>query len=289
MTNISTLPTGLTLSDEERVRRTMRAYDLGWNQWSAFARSRGVTLFPAKPRSIAAFLSDFADTHSLNTVLLARTSIARMHKMASYEDPCADPLVVAILRAIRRNAASARQAKPLTQQVLEKMAPGLSERDDAMIRTMRDGLLRVSEAAALKWVHITFEEDGSGRLFIARSKTDIAGHGHYGYLGPDTIMALERIGPGEPNAPVFGVTADHITRWIRTLAKRAALGDGYSGHSPRVGMAVDLAEAGLNLPQLMQAGRWKSAGMPARYTEQVEAGRGAVAKFYQQQGEAPLY
>ena len=39
-------------------------------------------------------------------------------------------------------------------------------------------------------------------------------------------------------------------------AKEAGLGDGYSGHSPRIGMAIDLAADGSGLPALQQAGRW---------------------------------
>ena len=34
----------------------------------------------------------------------------------------------------------------------------------------------------------------------------------------------------------------------------------------------------------MTAGRWKSSGMPARYTERQATDRGAVAKYYQERG-----
>ena len=62
----------------------------------------------------------------------------------------------------------------------------------------------------------------------------------------------------------------------------AGLEDGaaFSGHYPRVGMARDLAASGTELPALMQAGRWKSARMPALYTRNEAAGRGAVAQYY---------
>ena len=55
----------------------------------------------------------------------------------------------------------------------------------------------------------------------------------------------------------------------------------FTGHSGRVGMAQDLARSGVELPELMTAGRWKSSRMPARYTERQAAGRGAVARYYQ--------
>ena len=58
----------------------------------------------------------------------------------------------------------------------------------------------------------------------------------------------------------------------------AGLGDGYSGHSGRVGMAQALATDGAGLPELMEAGRWESPTMPARYIKEQQAGCGAVAK-----------
>ena len=45
-------------------------------------------------------------------------------------------------------------------------------------------------------------------------------------------------------------------------------------------MAQDLSAAGAELPELMTAGRWDSPTMPAKYTEALAAGRGAVARYY---------
>ena len=41
---------------------------------------------------------------------------------------------------------------------------------------------------------------------------------------------------------------------------------------------------GADLPEVMQAGRWKSPTMPARYAERLLAGRGAVARYYEKRG-----
>ena len=54
-----------------------------------------------------------------------------------------------------------------------------------------------------------------------------------------------------------------IGRRVQAAAKAAGLGEGFSGHSGRVGMAQDLAATGVELPALMTAGRWKSFRMPA--------------------------
>ena len=71
---------------------------------------------------------------------------------------------------------------------------------------------------------------------------------------------------------------------MKAAARSAGLGDCYTSHSGRVGMAQDLVKGGVELPALMTAGRWKSSKMPARYTERQAADRGAVARYYQEGG-----
>ena len=51
--------------------------------------------------------------------------------------------------------------------------------DIALISVMRDGMLRRSEAAAIRWGDIATEDDGAGRLTVARSKTDQEGEGFH--------------------------------------------------------------------------------------------------------------
>ena len=66
---------------------------------------------------------------------------------------------------------------------------------------------------------------------------------------------------------------------VRRAAARAGLAGLYGGHSLRRGTAQQLAEAGAGLPEIMAAGRWQSPTMPAVYTADAEAGRGAVARY----------
>ena len=158
--------------------------------------------------------------------------------------------------------------------------------DVALLSVLRDGLLRRSEASALRWGDVEIQEDGSARIHVRRSKTDPEAEGAVLYIGPDAAAALVAIMPEgfavvDPEALVFGLSASQIGRRVSAAAKAAGLGDGFTGHSGRVDMAQDLAAAGVELPDLMTAGRWKSSRMPARYIERQAAGRGAVARYYQ--------
>ena len=56
---------------------------------------------------------------------------------------------------------------------------------------------------------------------------------------------------------------------------------GISGHSTRVGACQDMVRYGADIAGAMQAGRWKSDLMVARYCEGMDLKRGAVAMVAQ--------
>ena len=154
-----------------------------------------------------------------------------------------------------------------------------------MVSVMRDALLRRGEAAELRWQDIEFVHDGSARLTIRRSKTSATSAVQF--VGMKAAIALRYIRPPnpDPDARVFGIaTGRTISNRIAAMARAAGLGEGFTGHSPRVGMAQDLTAKGMGLTAIMVAGRWKSERMPAYYSRGESAGRGAVARFYEDFG-----
>ena len=159
--------------------------------------------------------------------------------------------------------------------------------DVALASVIRDGLLRVSETVALAWADVSPAPDGSGIATVRRSKTDPESQGQAVYLGEAAMTALAAIRPADVDgaAPIFGLSVRQLPRRIQAMARAAGLGEGFSGHSGRVGMAQDLTASGAELPALMVAGRWQSPRMPPRYTEKQALGRGAVAKYYPESTE----
>ncbi len=153
--------------------------------------------------------------------------------------------------------------------------------DIALVRTLRDGLLRRSEAAALQWQDLSTESDGSARLHIARSKTDQEARGHVAYLTPATATCLLRIKPtgALPEDRIFAMSARSGANRIKAAALAAGTEGRFAGHSGRVGCAQDLTARGAGLTELQVAGRGQSATMPALYARNQLAGRRAVAKY----------
>ena len=58
------------------------------------------------------------------------------------------------------------------------------------------------------------------------------------------------------------------------------------GTSARVGAAQDMVAAGIELPAILHAGRWKSTAMVNRYGERLLAGRSGAAQLARIQGRA---
>lgn len=299
-----------TAIQASRAPNTRRAYRQQWDRFAAWMEGRGLDPLPASPEAVAAYLADRAQQGLRPATLKqAAAAIAQAHREAASPNPCQAEGVRRTLAGLVRAAVDGRprQVEGLTETAVaaicatgqlprvdslgRKESPAVAQRrgrlDCALVRTMRDGLLRRSEAAALKWADITSAEDGSGRLALQRSKTDQEGEGATLYLSRPTMEALDLIRQeAPPEASVFGLSSRQIARRIRAAALAAGLDGRFSGHSCRVGMARDLAATGTELPALMQAGRWSSPKMPATYTRNESAGRGAVARYYQQQGRA---
>ena len=60
---------------------------------------------------------------------------------------------------------------------------------------------------------------------------------------------------------VFGLSMSQISRRVDSMARAAGLGDGYSSHSGRVGLAIRMTRRGAPLQALQTHGRWKSPQM----------------------------
>ncbi|MYA41498.1 MAG: tyrosine-type recombinase/integrase [Gemmatimonadetes bacterium] len=297
---------------ESHSGATRRAYAAAWRQFVEWCDAEGYTPYPADPQIVAAYLTQRADAgRSFPTLKVDRAGIRRYHEDRGVDSPTTSPGIAKIMRGLARRAAAAKlvrgQATGLTAKHLaaivatahqrrtfiggaresEKAAKRRGDVDVALISVMRDALLRRSEAIALTWADVDFKDDGTALITIRRSKTDQEGEGAVQFVGTDAAAALMDIRPDKQDEAaisgrsVFGLkTGESVSRRITAAARAAGLKGDFKGHSPRVGMAQDLAEAGASTVDLMIAGRWKAARMPAHYARAQSARNGAVARFY---------
>ena len=212
--------------------------------------------------------------------------------MQKGDNPALHPVVAEAVKGWRTQAPAPRQADALTAEALArvrevlrlprrgrggrmesaKTAQRRAALDLAIIGVLADGGLRRSEAAALTWGDVELWPDGTGRITIQKGKNQtqpatVA-------VTETTARALREIQPGdaEPAALVFGLTGESLASRVRDAARAAGLGEGFSGHSGRIGMARRMVAAGAPNAAVQHQGRWKHGDMVARYTRGEAAG-----------------
>ena len=281
-----------------RAGNTVAAYRSAWNTWQTWADEHGASALPAEPPAVAAYLAHRAERGAkMPTIRMAAAAISAAHRQTGHDNPCVHALVRQTVKGLARQAADVgratqRQAAALDGEALaairatacrpRQKPSGRTESaasarrrglvDVALCAVMADGGLRRSEAAALRWEDVERTGDGSGRLTIRRSKTDVEGEGAVVAITQRAMQDLDAIhqdaGTG---ALVFGLSASQTHRRLKAAAQAAGLGDGFSGHSGRVGMATRMTRLGAPMPVVMRQGRWVSSRMPARYVRNESA------------------
>ena len=277
---------------------TNRVYGTQWRLFDEWCAEVGLVSLPAEPLTVARYLAVRAgDGASIATMRLASSAIAKAHEWAKLESPGRDPGVRASLKGWgRRLAKPQRQSGALTADVLavirltavqpRKRGRGIetleqaAERgkfDVALVAVLSDGGLRRSEASSLTWGDVQRWDDGSGRITVVRSKTDIEAQGAVVAITPAAMEALSAIRPAGAGSEVkvFGRSESQIARRVKVIAKAAGLADWefFSGHSGRVGMARRMAQNGAPTHEIERQGRWKQGGgMVGRYTRGESAG-----------------
>ena len=285
----------LSPNTERALRSDLRIFA----RWCA---GRGEEALPASARTVAAFVDEMAVCRSAATVRRYVASIAMAHRAIGCAGTLKSPVVgLSLKRMDRRNGRRQGQAKGLTWPLRNRLIEATGERlidarNRALVAVAYDAMLRRAELVSLQVEDFLEEMKGDGTLLVRRSKTDAEGRGATLYLAPDTVALvrawLERAGLEEGR--LFrsvtkggtlgaGLDASQVPRIFTAMAERAGLPsevvEGLSGHSARVGAAQDMVAAGIELPAILQAGRWKSTEMVHRYGERLLARRSATAEL----------
>ncbi len=288
----------------DSTERALRSDLANYAEWCA---ERGETALPASPETVAAFVDAMAETRAPATVRRYVTSLGIAHRALGLERTVRDPLVrLALKRMHRKKGRRQEQAMgltwPLRQRLLAVAGDALiDDRNRAMLAVAYDGMLRRSELVSLQVADLLEEVQGDGSLLVRRSKTDCEGRGEIAWVSADTVGLvrawIERSGICDgllfrsvAKGDRVGERLDpcQVPRIFKAMARAAGLPEsvvsGLSGHSARVGAAQDMVAAGIEMPAILQAGRWKSAGMVNRYGERLLARRSGAAQLARIQG-----
>ncbi len=264
---------------------TLRAYRSDMNcllQWCAI---EGLDFTCLSGPDLARYFESIAEGLSTATLRRRLASISSVLNLAEAENNTQHPEVTLALKRIHRRDGSAQlQASPLTSHVKTQLFKACGDdtrglRDRVMLELGYETMRRRSELCNFKFSDRVSLPDGRSGLRLSFSKTDQYGRGkiikindslaglleQWQYVAGDQGYILRGVKPDQT------VTAQLRPSSINLILKRLQrevelnLTPSLSGHSFRVGRALDLLNEGEPLPKIMLRGGWRSESSVMRY------------------------
>ena len=285
---------------------TERALRADVKIFAFWCRQHGLEAVPASAATVVAFIDGMARVKASSTVRRYVSSIATLHKALGQTNPLESaPVRFALQRMHRLRGRRQAQVQgltwPMRNRLLEAVGDRLIDvRNRALLAVAYDTLLRRSELVSLEVSDLLVDIDGSATLLVRSGKTDPDRRGAMLYVARDTVKLvrkwLEAGGGGEgllfrsvrKDGAVRGkLDPSQVPRIYKGMARRAGLPDdivdALAGHSTRVGPVQDMIACGIELPAILQSGRWKTTRMVQRYGERLLARRSGAAQLAERQ------
>lgn len=272
--------------------------------FSAWCNDTGREHLPASAETVAAFIDAQAATGKAPaSVRRYAASIAAYHRAADAPNPLGLKIATdALRRMARARGEKQRQAKGINDNLVVRMLHGCGNRrvdlrNKALLAVAYTTMCRRSELVALLVEDLNADADGFGTVIVRKSKTDQTSKGASVAITGDAMYHLRAwlAASGIESGPLFRSVNRHghvgreldqssVAAIFKTMASRArprlttAEIAQISAHSTRVGACQDMVRYGADVAGAMQAGRWKTTTMVARYCEGLDLKRGAVAQ-----------
>jgi integrase len=284
-------------AEASRADNTRRAYRIGWNDFSAYCRTRCFDPLPASPQTVALYVATLAQRAKLATIRLYLAAIAEKHRETGLESPTLHEMVRRIVRGVARTNGASQGRKSaatldhLRAMLLEIRGDNLkAKRDRAIILLGFAAALRRSELAQLRAEDLRFEKRGL-IVTIRRSKTDQDGSGveiAVPYVASRSLCAARAVktwldATGITTGPLFraftlrrriletSIDGRDVANLVKKLASKARLEGDFSGHSLRAGFATSAAAAKVSLDAIARTTRHKSLSVLMGYVRPAQA------------------
>ena len=273
--------------DGAYAQNTLRAYRNDLNRFVDWLITHDQDPAGASHLDVIGYLEN--GCHGLRSASIQRTvaAIGTIYHYAELDNPTKHPKVKLALRKLNRAKGNLqKQAKPLTRELLKKL---LEHCDLTTVRGMRDAVLlnlghetmrRRSELVNFRFDDLRVSAPADHGILLRYSKTDQAGFGRVIPISDNLVSLLDRWqkqirGDGYILRSVTttglvgeSLRAESVNRILRRLELRSGSDNGtLSGHSFRVGKAVDLLNIGYSVAQIALAGGWRDERVALSYAK----------------------
>lgn len=298
---------------------TLRDFRLVLKAWTAWCRERGRSWFPVAPEAAREYLLELHAAGRASTTIDKHYAMLNMLLVQCGQPSLSTSKAVSLaMRRVRREAATVRgertgQAVPLQWTDLKILDVLLTRagrlvdlRNRAFLYVAYNTLLRMAEMSRIRVRDLEWIGD-TVTLHISHTKTSTTVAGIDKRLARCTTSVLndwlEASGLAEyPDAIIFSpvhrcnkakltetpLTAPALEKifsdaWALMGKDHAVANKGryrtWTGHSARVGAAIDMAEKQVSLVEIMREGTWKKPETLMRYLRRSSENVGANSKL----------
>ena len=268
------------------AKNTIRAYRSDFAQYQNWCLQNNLDPIPANAESMATYVDYLSENNKSATIRRRINSLGTVLKLSKNHDPTKQPEVILALKRMHRKIGRAQeQATPLTKSLLNQLLNNCDNgtmgiRNQVLLRLGYETLRRRSELCVFKFKDIDRAPNGKPIIRLNFSKTDQYGTGKVLPISGELLNLLEKW---------KGIVGDE-GYILRSINKHAHIGDSLnpasistilkklqeelksgqnekplSGHSFRVGAALDLLEQGEPLEKIMLRGGWQTDSTAVKY------------------------
>jgi integrase len=268
------------------AKNTIRAYRSDFIQYQTWCFENRLVPIPATADIMAMYVDYLSENNKSATIRRRINSLGTVLKLSKYYDPTKQPeVILAIKRMHRKIGRAQQQATPLTKPLLNQLLSNCDNslrglRNKVLLRLGYETMRRRSELCAFKFEDICQAPNGKPAIRLNFSKTD--------QFGTGKIL------------PISQELSDLLEKWrsiisdegyiLRSISRHRHIGDNLhpasistilkslqkdlkmtfdeqplSGHSFRVGAALDLLEQGEPLEKIMLRGGWQTDSTAMKY------------------------
>lgn len=267
------------------AENTIRAYRADFNHFNQWCSENQIVTMDATSENWKDYVEYCAQNLSTATVGRRNASLATIFKLSGLKSYADHPdVILAMKRMYRAKGRIQEQAEPLTKQVLKELLKVCSNdiwglRNKVLLNLGYETMRRRSELCRFKFENIQVMPNGRKTILMERSKTDQYGNGKLIPISDDLFKLIQEwqeatqltgyILRGISQYQHFSnkLAPASINRILKDLQKDTGLklNTELSGHSFRVGKALDLLMEGEPLEKIMLRGGWRSESTAMRY------------------------
>ena len=268
------------------AKNTIRAYRSDFIQYQTWCLLNNQDPIPASAENMAMYVDYLGENNKSATIRRRINSLGTVLRLSKNHDPTKQPEVILALKRMHRKIGRAQeQATPLTKTLLNQLLGNCDNslrglRNKVLLRLGYETMRRRSELCAFKFEDVDQAPNGKPIVKLNFSKTDQYGAGkvlpisqellsllnqwkgivgNQGYI----LRSLNRHGHIGNNLNPASIST--ILKTLQAGLKYGPSKQPLSGHSFRVGAALDLLEQGEPMEKIMLRGGWQTDSATIKY------------------------